>query len=135
VWLTEEVRAIIAELVDDKVSGFVFETDRGRPVRELDKAMRLICKKFGFKEEEKVTPHDLRRTHGTTVTRLRFGRFAMNRIQNHVEKSVSDVYDRYDYESEDRQIMEAVARHVTALVSGEERGTVVLGRFNNRNQS
>ena len=49
------------------------------------------CKKLGV---ERATPHDLRRTHGTTITALGFGRDAMNRIQNHKEGGIADVYDR-----------------------------------------
>ena len=40
--------------------------------------MRDICRELRC--NEKATPHDLRRTHGTMITRLRFGRDAMNRI-------------------------------------------------------
>jgi len=40
---------------------------------------------------DKVTPHDLRRTHGSTITALGFGRDAMNRIQNHREGGIASV--------------------------------------------
>ena len=53
---------------------------------ELDGAMRDICKKLGV---ERATPHDLRRTHGSTITALGFGRDAMNRIQNHKEGGIA----------------------------------------------
>ena len=42
---------------------------------------------------EKATPHDLRRTHGTTIAALGFGRDAMNRVQNHKEGGIASVYD------------------------------------------
>jgi integrase len=58
---------------------------------------------------EKATPHDLRRTHGTTVTGLGFGRDAMNRIQNHREGGIASVYDRHQYAEENKKVMEAVA--------------------------
>ena len=38
---------------------------------------------------ERATPHDLRRTHGSTITALGFGRDAMNRIQNHKEGGIA----------------------------------------------
>jgi hypothetical protein len=50
----------------------------GRALKNLDDVMRSICSELGI--TEKVTPHDLRRTHGSTITKLRFGRSAMNRI-------------------------------------------------------
>jgi integrase len=77
---------------------------------------------------EKVTPHDLRRTALTWVTRLGFGRDAMDRIANHRKGGVTDVYDRHGYEAEDRQIMAAVARHVIGLVEAEQTSNVVVLR-------
>ena len=71
--------------------------------------MRDICAKL---KAERATPHDLRRTHGTTITGLGFGREAMNRVQNHKEGGIADVYDRYEYAAENRKVMEAVADHL-----------------------
>ena len=74
VWLPQAALAIIEELAtDDTKSGFVFGNERGGAVAKLDKAMRLLKA-----EGERATPHDLRRTHGTMITRLEFGRDAMN---------------------------------------------------------
>jgi integrase len=83
VWLPRPVQ----EIIGDGNSGQVFSRV------ELDAVMRDICKQLDVKN--KVTPHDLRRTHGTTITKLGFGRDAMNRIQNHKEGGIADVYDRH----------------------------------------
>jgi len=74
---------------------------------------------------ERVTPHDLRRTCLTWITRLGFGRDAMDRIANHRTSSVTDVYDRHGYADEDRRIMSAVARHVIGLIDGTAISNVV----------
>ena len=66
-----------------------------------------------------MTPHDLRRTHGTCIARLGYGRDAMNRIQNHKEGGISSVYDRHQYADENKRIMEAVASHILELVEGQ----------------
>ena len=84
---------------------------------KLSATMRAICQQLGV--SEKVTPHDLRRTHGTFVTRLGFGRHAMNRIQNHVEGGIGSVYDRYGYADETKRIMEAVAGEIVRLAEGK----------------
>ena len=68
---------------------------------------------------ERATPHDLRRTHGSTITALGFGRDAMNRIQNHKEGGIASVYDRHGYAEETKRVMEAVAAKIMALA--EER--------------
>jgi integrase len=85
-------------------------------VAQLAPTMRAICAQLGI--TNKITPHDLRRTHGTFITRLGFGRDAMNRIQNHVEGGIGSVYDRYSYAEENQRVMEAVAAEIVRLAEG-----------------
>lgn len=84
--------------------------------------MRALVAELGI---ERATPHDLRRTCLTTITRLGFGRDAMDRVANHVKGSVTNVYDRFNYFDEDKRIMAAVARHVLAIAEGVSVGNVV----------
>jgi integrase len=104
------------ELIADGGTGFVFATSRGKPSRSLNKVMREICATL---KVERATPHDLRRTHGSTITGLGFGRDAMNRIQNHREGGIASVYDRHAYAEENKRIMETVAAHIMALAEGK----------------
>jgi integrase len=106
VWLTQAVR----EIVENGDGGFVFRRTH------LDAVMRDICQRLGV--EDRITPHDLRRTFGTMVTRLGLGRPAMDRILNHRDRSVGTVYDRHAYAAEDRRVMETVAAHILALAEG-----------------
>jgi integrase len=109
VWLPQQVRQMLAELGDD-VSGLVLGQ-----VPTLAPTMRLICRQL---KTERATPHDLRRTHGSTITSLGFGRDSMNRIQNHREGGIADVYDRHEYAEENKRVMEAVAARLLALAQG-----------------
>jgi integrase len=109
-WLSEPVRELLPAF---------FASKRTR----LAEIMRGICAGVGV--NAKATPHDLRRTNGSAITRLGFGRDAMNRIQNHIEGGIADVYDRHQYEDENKRIMETVARHFLALAEGGDRGNVV----------
>jgi integrase len=118
VWLSQAALAVLAELPAD--DGFVF----GSRLYGLDVTMRDIC--TTLKIENKVTPHDLRRTCGSTITALKFGRQAMDRILNHADHSVGGVYDRHGYTDEDRQIMEAVGTRIMALVEGESDDRVLV---------
>jgi integrase len=111
VWLPREARDLLPE-----AEGYLLADARGRPVNHLDQVMRSICAELGV--NDKVTPHDLRRTHGTKITALGFGRDAMNRIQNHIEGGIGSVYDRHRYAEENKRIMEAVAAHILAVVEG-----------------
>jgi integrase len=123
VWLPQVVQALLAELDDETAAGFAFAGSRGRPIDGLDAAMRAICAKLGV---ERATPHDLRRTHGSTITALAFGRDAMNRIQNHKEGGIATVYDRHGYAEETKRIMEAVASKIIALAEGRSVGGKVV---------
>ena len=84
VWLPVSVQRMISELSDESnlstmdksAAGFVFTSSRGKPVAGLSAAMMEVCVALDI--TEKVTPHDLRRTHGSTITRLGHGRDAMN---------------------------------------------------------
>jgi integrase len=109
VWLSERAAALVGA--------------RRGPAPRVQ--MRELVAKMGI---ERATPHDLRRTALTTITRLGFGRDAMDRIANHKTSTVTDVYDRHGYDEEDRRIMEAVARHVLAIAEGtvEESNVVSL---------
>lgn len=100
-------------------TGAVFSGLTTRP----DAAMRKVWAKFGT---ERAMPHDLRRTHGTTITALGFGRDAMNRIQNHREGGIAGVYDRHQYADENKRIMEAVAQKIMLLIEGSDAQSNVL---------
>jgi integrase len=117
VWLSPQVRVIIAAVDDEATAGFAFPGARGRPFgrRGLTDAMRAICHRLGT--NEKVTPHDLRRTFSSKVTALGFGRDAMNRVTNHKEGGIADVYDRHRYAEENKRIWEAVSENIALKLS------------------
>jgi integrase len=124
VWIPAPAKAIIADLLDDNApTGFVFAGQRGGPLVRLDKPVRELCAKLAI--EPPLRPHDLRRTHGSTITALGFGRDAMNRIQNHAEGGIADVYDRHHYSEETKHIMEAVAVKIMGLIEGRTDEKVV----------
>ena len=67
---------------------------------------------------ERATPHGLRRTHGTTVTSLGFTREQMNRIQNHKEGGITQIYDRFSYDGPKRNALDAWAARLQEIVAG-----------------
>ena len=118
IWLPSQAKALLKEIPDGHPQIF--------RAAQLDAAMRTICAKLaeGAKQlaqpkPEHVTPHDLRRTHGTTIAALGFGRDAMNRVQNHVEGGIASVYDRHHYAEENKRIMETVAKRLVDLATQE----------------
>jgi integrase len=113
VWIPKAAQALLGK----GSTGFVFGSPRGGPIFKLQDAMASVCRKLGV---ERATPHDLRRTHGSTITSMGFGRDAMNRVQNHKEGGIADIYDRHHYEAETRNIMESVAARIVGLVEGHD---------------
>ncbi len=102
VWLSEPALALLPELL------------AGRRKR-LAEDMRELCAEL---QVPRATPHDLRRTFSSKVTALGFGRDAMNRVTNHREGGITDVYDQYQYGDENMKIMETVAGHIVGLAEG-----------------
>jgi integrase len=119
VWLPQPATEILEEM---KSTGLVFTGLRGGAITGLDKTMRAICKDLGV---ERATPHDLRRTHGSMITALGFGRDAMNRLQNHRDGGIAGVYDRHSYADENKRIMETVAAKFMALIGRGRAANVV----------
>jgi integrase len=124
VWIPAPALALIKELHDGELttSGYVFGGPRDGAVTKIDEAMASACKALGV---ERATPHDLRRTHGTMIASLGFGRDSMNRIQNHKEGGIATVYDRHKYADENKKVMEAVASKIMALVTGASSENVI----------
>jgi integrase len=126
VYLPKAALEVMGELRRD---GFLFRAPRAangpQALNEnrLSNAMRSLCQKLGI--ADKVTPHDLRRTHGTRITGLGFGRDAMNRIQNHREGGIADVYDQHKYAAENMKIMDAVSDRIMALAEGKSSDNVL----------
>jgi integrase len=125
VWLTKPVQTSLSGMDGD---GFVFSY-----ARSLDDKMRTVMRDICAKlKVDRATPHDLRRTNGTMITRLGFGRDAMNRIQNHLEGGIADVYDQHEYAIENQKILETVDRHIIALAEGGDSNVTEMRRVEAR---
>ena len=51
------------------------------------------------------------------MTSAGISRLTVKRILNHVERDVTGIYDRYSYDSEKREALEAWARRLNVFVS------------------
>lgn len=66
------------------------------------------------------TPHDLRRTVASHITSMGIPRLVVSKILNHVESSVTAVYDRHGYDNEKLNALESWAQRLKEIVSGDE---------------
>lgn len=81
----------------------------------IDHALRNNRETLGI---ENVTPHDLRRTAASLMASLGINRLAISKILNHVEQSVTSIYDRYSYDNEKREALEMWGKYLTNLTNG-----------------
>jgi integrase len=83
----------------------------------LSRAVRQNRKHFGVGH---FTPHDLRRTAATFMTKLKVPRLHVEKVLNHSTSDIAEVYDRHDYLPEKRAALEKWGEHLTVIIEGRE---------------
>lgn len=85
----------------------------------VTRAMHRLCKRIGI---EPAGPHDLRRTVGTGMARLKVPPDIRSLVLNHMRgRSASEttrVYDRYGYDDEKRDAFERWEAHMRRITTG-----------------
>ena len=126
--LSDLATSIIGEaLADNDGSKWLFPSPvkSGSPVTRstLAQGMRNVMPGAGLAG---LAPHDLRRTCGTAITRLGFGRHIMDRVLNHVQRSnIGAIYDRHEYLAEKRAALTAWSAEIQRLLGREPTQDVV----------
>ena len=120
-----EVRRALADATEAAGKGgkpkFLFPSpDGGGPItaNAVTRAMHRLCKRLGMAI---AGPHDLRRTVGTGMAKLRVTPDIRSLVLNHTRgRSSSEttrVYDRHGYDDEKLEALAKWEAHVRALVS------------------
>ena len=115
--LTEPARKILVALKPATKLEYVLAGARGK--RQQTAALSRI----GLAD---FRPHDLRRTAATQMASAGVPRLVISKVLNHVESSVTAIYDRHSYDAEKRQALETWARTLDAILTGKPRGAVVV---------
>lgn len=122
--LSRPAKAILAELRLRSAGGeWVFPNPmRTGPMVTTQKAAERIKRATGIEYRQ----HDLRRTAASHMTSMGISRLVVGKLLNHVEPGVTAVYDRYAYDQEKRQALDAWGARLEALVElrGLENGDV-----------
>lgn len=112
-----------------RVSDYVFPTFKRNPGElgpmskwGLSHAMQNNLEHFGIAP---FTPHDLRRTASTHIHGMGVSPYIVDKILNHTDHTVRAVYDRYSYDKEKRQTLEAWEYRLKEIVYGEETRNVI----------
>jgi integrase len=91
--------------------------------RVLSRAVRENRKHFGIPD---WTPHDLRRTAASFMTKIGVPRLHVEKVLNHSTGDIAEVYDRHDYLPEKRTALEKWATHLQGLLAGREQKVIPI---------
>jgi integrase len=105
----------LRELRKADPSRYVFASAKGQThIQNVQKAVQRIRKATQIE----FRGHDLRRTGSTMMTAMGIPRETVRKILNHKEPGVTAIYDRYSYDKEKREALEAWSRRLQLIVSG-----------------
>jgi integrase len=107
--LLEEMK----KLYETTPADFVFPGPRGGHIENVQKTIQRVRRGAGFH----FVGHDLRRTAASLMTGMGIPRLTVSKILNHVEPGVTAVYDRYSYDKEKREALEAWSKRLLVMVS------------------
>jgi integrase len=86
----------------------------------LSRAVRQNAEHFGIAH---FTPHDLRRTASSFMTKLGIPRLHVEKVLNHSTGDIAEVYDRHDYLPEKRVALEKWGEHLQVIITGTEQAS------------
>ena len=116
-------------------SGFVFTTNARTPVSGFSKAKPALDRAIAELAGEGASPipgwvlHDLRRTVATNLQKLGVRLEVTEAVLNHVSGSragIVGVYQKHDFAAEKRAALDAWAKGLGKIVSGEELASNVV---------
>ncbi len=93
----------------------------GKPVLD-EKGKPVTENKIGV---EKFTPHDLRRTAATFMSKIGFMDEIIDAVLNHTKQGIIRTYNVNRYDKEIQQALEAWERKLNSIIAGNESGKVI----------
>lgn len=126
--LVGEALAIVRSLCEGKKAGPLFLTTKGRAPTSQDLAKAFERTRSVLKSP--ATPHDLRRTAATIMSRLEIDRLTIAYVLNHqstVKATVTgSTYDKHDFMSQKTRALEALDAQIAAILKDETLPTNVV---------
>lgn len=98
-------------------SRFVFPSPLGDKCMAPGAVTRAIGKNRAQFEIEPFTPHDLRRTAASHMTRTGISRLVVSKILNHMDSGVTAIYDRHSYDIEKREAIDKWSQQLTLIIN------------------
>ena len=123
--LSPMAKKLLKQIVDRSGdSRWLFPSRNDRPIA-ADYVTAKLWEKVENFNIQKFTVHDLRRTAASHMTALGYSRFDVGKVLNHAETGVTGVYDRYGYDKEKRAALNAWARKLEEITTGNGQKKVV----------
>lgn len=123
-WAIEELQAL-KKLA--KRSRFVFPVADGSGPADAKLITRSVARclaQFKAKGIKAFTPHDLRRTGRTGLSRLKVEPHIAERVLNHVQEKLAGTYDVYEYLDEKRAALNKWAEHLDTQRRSETQAVI-----------
>jgi len=111
---------LLRELADTRTAALpsVFPTTRRSASGYRERVYKAVARIRRTSGVVDFTPHDLRRTAASHMTSMGIPRLTVSKLLNHAERGVTAVYDRYGYDREKQEAVDAWARRLVEIVSG-----------------
>lgn len=115
VYLSKQAVLLISK-IEKSETGYLFPSSASRKAPIRQHAIVWQVSKYGLESGlQHWTSHDLRRSVGTGLARLGCSRVVQDRILNHVDSSISGIYDRHSYDAESKDWWQRWADHLENL--------------------
>lgn len=113
-----ELRAITGERPHVLASQHsIRKPDKSYSERVLSRAVRENEEHFGISH---FTPHDLRRTAASLMTKIGVPRLHVEKVLNHTLSDIAEVYDRHDYFEEKKIALTRWAEHLKSVIENQK---------------
>jgi integrase len=107
----------------------VFTSSGAAPISGFSKAKARLDQAILRQRGEPIPPwtiHDLRRSAATEMGRLGVSRFAIGRVLNHADRTVTGIYDRHSYLDQKRHALEVWAHYLVSLPQASPANVIKL---------
>jgi integrase len=91
--------------------------------RVLSRAVRENESDFGI---PRFTPHDLRRTAASFMTKIGVPRLHVEKVLNHSTGDIAEIYDRHDYSAEKKTALERWGEHLKKIIDGVDANVIQM---------
>ena len=112
--LSQQAKHLVGQLLEQEGNYLIRSGRKGdSPVNGFSKAKLQIDRLSGLADWKF---HDIRRTVATNLTKLGVDRLILQKIINHSESGVTQIYDRYSYMNEKREALQKWADRLDEIV-------------------